>query len=209
MCIGIANGGKTPKELTDKEIVKEKIKAMYPHIVVGGDIDKPCYSIHWYDIEQKKMICGFASYKLEFVRKWLEEEFEVVERDIDDLLNRQQAEIERLNYIIARDNQRQTEKEQKDGNCILTLYDLYDKAVDENKKLNAEIERLTLIIDEIEYGYHHLTQEASIIQTEAIKEFEVKIHEKLHQAEMHGNFEPVVTREMFDSVVKEMVGEQK
>lgn len=100
MCIGMANGGKTPKELTDKEIVKEKIKAIYPHIVVGGDIDKPCYSIHWYDIEQKKMICGFASYKLEFVHKWLEEEFEVVERDIDDLLDRQQAEIENLEYKL-------------------------------------------------------------------------------------------------------------
>jgi hypothetical protein len=47
------------------------------------------------------------------------------------------------------------------------------------------------------------------IKSKAIKEFEVKIHEKLHQAEMHGNFEPVVTREMFDSVVKEMVGEQE
>jgi Holliday junction resolvase RusA-like endonuclease len=143
---------------TNKENTKQKIKAIYPHIVVGGDIDKPCYNIHWYDIEQKTMICGFSSYKLELVRKWLEEEFEVVERDIDNLIKSQETEIEKL----------------------------------------------TLIIDEIEYGYHRLTQEASIIQAETIKELEVKIHEKLHQAEMHGNFEPVVTREMFDSVVKEM-----
>jgi hypothetical protein len=46
-------------------------------------------------------------------------------------------------------------------------------------------------------------------KAETIKELEAKIHEKLHEAEMHGNFEPVVTREMFDSVVKEMVGEGK
>lgn len=40
---------------------------------------------------------------------------------------------------------------------------------------NEEIERLALIIDEIEYDYHRLTQEASIIQSEAIKEFVNKI----------------------------------
>jgi hypothetical protein len=84
-------------KMTDKENTKQKIKAIYPHIVVGGDIDKPCYNIHWYDIEQKTMICGFSSYKLELVRKWLEEEFEVVERDIDNLIKSQETEIERLN----------------------------------------------------------------------------------------------------------------
>ena len=83
-------------KMTDKENTKQKIKAIYPHIVVGGDIDKPCYNIHWYDIEQKTMICGFGSYKLELVRKWLEEEFEVVERDIDNLIKSQETEIERL-----------------------------------------------------------------------------------------------------------------
>ena len=57
-------------------------------------------------------------------------------------LIKHRSEIERLNYIIARDNQRQTEKEQKDGNCILTLYELYDKEVADNKKFNAEIEKL-------------------------------------------------------------------
>lgn len=83
-------------KMTDKENTKVKIKAIYPHIVVGGDIDKPCYIIHWYDIEQKTMICGFGSYKLELVRKWLEEEFEVVERDIDNLIKSQETEIEKL-----------------------------------------------------------------------------------------------------------------
>lgn len=83
-------------KMTDKDIIKQKTKAIYPHIVVGGDIDKPCYTIHWYDIEQKTMICGFGSYKLELVRKWLEEEFEVVERDIDNLIKSQETEIKEL-----------------------------------------------------------------------------------------------------------------
>ena len=130
------NKEKTKK--TNEENTKQKIKAIYPHIVVTGTIDKPYYAIHWYDIEQKTMICGFGSYKLEFVRKWLEEEFEVVEEDIDNFIKNQEAEIKKLNYIItnyiiARDN-----------HCISTLYDLYekyDKVVEENKELNAKIKR--------------------------------------------------------------------
>ena len=70
----------------DNETVKQRVKAIYPHIVVSGDIDKPYYSIHWYDIEKEEMYRGFSSFKLELVRKWLEEEFEVVEADIDDLI---------------------------------------------------------------------------------------------------------------------------
>ncbi len=45
------------------------------------------------------------------------------------------------------------------------------------------------------------------IKLDAINELKTKIHERLHEAEMHGNFEPVVTREMFDAVVEEMVGD--
>ena len=91
---------------TNEENTKQKIKAIYPHIVVTGTIDKPCYNIHWYDIEQKTMICGFGSYKLEFVRKWLEEEFVVVEKDIDGLLNRQCVKINNLNNKLH-SNQRE------------------------------------------------------------------------------------------------------
>ena len=47
------------------------------------------------------------------------------------------------------------------------------------------------------------------IKAEAIKDLEVKIYEKLHEAEMHGNFEPTLTREMLDSIFKEMVGDDK
>ena len=42
------------------------------------------------------------------------------------------------------------------------------------------------------------------IKAEVLKELKNRIHEKLHKAEMCGNFEPVVTAEMFDSVVEEM-----
>lgn len=84
---------------TSGEISNNKIKAIYPHIVVSGNVNKPYYSIQWYDIEKKTMFDGYASYELKFVREWLQENFEVVETDIDNLINRQQAEIERLNRL--------------------------------------------------------------------------------------------------------------
>lgn len=92
----LSEAKESAEPMTDKEIIKKKIKAIYPHIVVSGDVDKPYYSIHWYDIEKKTMICGYSSYNLEFVRKWLQEEFEVIESDIDNLINQQEADIERL-----------------------------------------------------------------------------------------------------------------
>jgi hypothetical protein len=86
---------------------------------------------------------------------------------------------------------------------------LTDNALDLINRQQAEIERLkgTVEMYEEERKYHFEMSKQKV--AEAIKELEVKIHEKLHQAEMHGNFEPVVTREMFDSVVREMVGEGK
>lgn len=73
----------------------------------------------------------------------------------------------------------------------------------------AEIERLQVRLRKERHQFDDLGKMYSEIRAEAIKELKAKIHEKLHEAEMHGNFEPVVTREMFDSVVKEVVGEQE
>jgi ribosomal protein S18 len=189
MCLGLANGYKEQK-MADEQIINEKIKAIYPHIVVGGDIDKPCYNIHWYDIEQKTMICGFSSYKLELVRKWLEEEFEIVERDIDGLLNHQQRQLDNYSH-----NVRNMAKDFIDQQKII-------------QEQQSEIKRLNIRLRKEQHQFEDLGKMYSEIRAEVIKDLEAKIYEKLHEAEMHGNFEPVVTREMFDSVVKEMVGEQ-
>ena len=103
--VSLVNGHIDRPKLTDNEIPKQRIKAIYPHITVGGTIDNPCYSIDWYDVDENMMHSGFTSYNLKFVRKWLEEEFEVVEADIDNLIKRQKAEIERLqNSIKEADN---------------------------------------------------------------------------------------------------------
>lgn len=109
----------------------EKVKAIYPHITVTGDVDKPYYNIDWYDLEKKTMYRGYSSYDLKLVKKWLQEDFEVVEEDIDNLINRQQERIKTLTN--SRDNWRRIAKE-------------FDKASRETEKevegLQAEIERL-------------------------------------------------------------------
>lgn len=87
--------------------------------------------------------------------------------------------------------------------------ELIISALDLINRQQAEIERLQGTVEMYEEERKYYFEMSKQKVAEAIKEVEVKIHEKLHQAEMHGNFEPVVTREMFDSVVKEMVGEQK
>ena len=135
-----------------------------------------------------------------------------------DLINRQQAEIERLNYIITRDNQRQTEKEQKDGDCILTLYELYDKEIAENKKLKAEIERLkekvaskslkcSLLEREKAEDISGFVGELKLAKAEAIKEFADRLKEHLKG---NGGLYCVTTMNAkIDNLVKEMVGDDK
>lgn len=84
---------------------KQKVKAIYPHITVSGTIDKPYYNIDWYDIEKQTMYRGFSSYDLSFVHKWLQEEFEVVETDIDEHIKRMQAENKQLQSDVITANQ--------------------------------------------------------------------------------------------------------
>ena len=94
--------GHIDEQKTSEEIgfEHEKIKAIHPHIVVGGKIDNPCYSIEWYDIEKQSMYLGYSSFRLEYVQQWLNEDFDVVDTDIENLINRQKAEIERLKAEI-------------------------------------------------------------------------------------------------------------
>jgi hypothetical protein len=84
--------------------------------------------------------------------------------------------------------------------------DMLSGSLDLINRQQAEIEWKTTYMHSLQLSMEEIKPQ---IKSEAIKEFEVKIHEKLHQAEMHGNFEPTLTREMLDSIFKEMVGEGK
>lgn len=61
-------------------IEREKIKTCFAQIIVNNSEDKPYYSIMYW--ENGAMNIGFSSYKLDYVRRWLNEEFEV-KRNVD------------------------------------------------------------------------------------------------------------------------------
>ncbi|MBP3699146.1 MAG: hypothetical protein J6J01_06685 [Oscillospiraceae bacterium] len=54
-----------------------KTKTHFAQIVVGGTVEKPCYSIMYFDPEDNEFHIGYSSYCLDYVLRWLEEEFEV------------------------------------------------------------------------------------------------------------------------------------
>lgn len=59
---------------------REKIKTCFAQIIVNNSEDKPYYSIMYW--ENGEMNIGFSSYNLDYVRRWLNEEFEV-KRNVD------------------------------------------------------------------------------------------------------------------------------
>lgn len=56
-----------------------KIKTHFAKIIVSGTADKPYYDIMWLDPVERIFHIGYGSYCLEYVFKWLSEEFEIVE----------------------------------------------------------------------------------------------------------------------------------
>lgn len=64
------------KSKEDNEIKKIKVKSA--EIVVGGNADKPCYSIKYYPIDDEECYLGYSSYNLKFVFDWLQECFDIV-----------------------------------------------------------------------------------------------------------------------------------
>lgn len=56
-----------------------KIKTHFAQIIVDGTAEKPYYNIMYFDPAAGDYRIGFGSYCLDFVFKWLAEEFEIVE----------------------------------------------------------------------------------------------------------------------------------
>ena len=52
------------------------IRTHFAEIIVRGTADKPYYEILYFDTEDGSYHIGFGSYCLEYVFKWLSEEFE-------------------------------------------------------------------------------------------------------------------------------------
>ena len=58
-----------------------KIKTPFTKIIVDVYSGKPYYSIMWLDTTKNEYIIGYSSFCLEYVVKWFEEQFEIVEDD--------------------------------------------------------------------------------------------------------------------------------
>ena len=54
----------------------EKLKVTFAQIIVCGTAEKPYYNIMWFDHDGCGHI-GYGSYYLEYVFKWLSDEFEI------------------------------------------------------------------------------------------------------------------------------------
>lgn len=54
-----------------------KIKTHFARIIVGGQIEKPYYSILWFEPANMEYQIGYSSYCLEYVFRWLKEDFEI------------------------------------------------------------------------------------------------------------------------------------
>lgn len=59
------------------------IKTPLAEIIVNGTVEKPCYHIMYLDPTDKCFHVGFGSFNIEYVRQWLAEEFEVIEKPVD------------------------------------------------------------------------------------------------------------------------------
>ena len=58
-----------------------KIKTPFAKIFVSGTVDKPYYEILYLDTSDGTCHIGFGSYCIEYVFKWLSEEFEIIETE--------------------------------------------------------------------------------------------------------------------------------
>lgn len=69
--------GETLTNANPHEITK--IKTHHARIVADGTAEKPYYSIELYDHTKNEYFLGYSSYYIDYVLKWLEECFEIVE----------------------------------------------------------------------------------------------------------------------------------
>lgn len=71
------------REAASVDECKHKIKTPFARIIVGGTPEKPCYNIWYFDPADRECHIGFGSYRLDYVFRWLAEEFEITEPAAD------------------------------------------------------------------------------------------------------------------------------
>lgn len=115
---------------------------------------------------------------------------ELDEQDILDLINRKDAEIERLQHEILSCNTK-----------IQVLQEV-------KEQLEKDVFNAQMNCDSIAYEYELLKQEKTVVQLEAIKEFAEKLKCRSHRFKTIDRiFVDCIPLDYIDNLVKEMVGE--
>jgi hypothetical protein len=75
------------KEMQSADVCthKDKIKTSFAKIFVSGTPDRPYFNILYFDPVDQDYHVGFSSYCLEYVFKWLSEEFEIEDAPAADV----------------------------------------------------------------------------------------------------------------------------
>lgn len=76
------------KEMQSADVctLKDKIKTSFAKIFVSGTPDRPCFNILYFDPVDQDYHVGFSSYCLEYVFKWLSDEFEIEDAPAADVV---------------------------------------------------------------------------------------------------------------------------
>ena len=67
----------------ERRMTMSKIKAIDPKIIVNRDVDRPYYSIEYYDTSDNQWHIGYSSYELKNVIEWLDTDFDVIKADVE------------------------------------------------------------------------------------------------------------------------------
>lgn len=63
---------------------KHKMKTHFAKIIVGGTTQNPYYEIMYYDLSDHTYHIGYGSYCLDYVVRWLEDEFDIVKQTTEN-----------------------------------------------------------------------------------------------------------------------------
>lgn len=76
------------KEMQSADVCthKDKIKTSFAKIFVSGTPDRPYFNILYFDPADQDYHIGFSSYCLEYVFKWISEEFEIEDAPAADVV---------------------------------------------------------------------------------------------------------------------------
>lgn len=113
-----------------------KIKTHFAKIFVGGTVEKPCYNILYFDPIDKEYHIGFSSFCLEYVFKWLSEEFEIIDDAAVDAVQKEAMTLQRAIKMLETEYERAKKLDFVRKPLAYALYRVW-KVADRERKANG------------------------------------------------------------------------